>query len=74
MNKKTTPKPEQLQSKFYDQLVITKIPVSLYLINGIRLTGVIENHDQFTVLVQNKTGGSTQMVYKAAISTVLPNQ
>lgn len=72
MNKKQTPKPEQLQNQFYDQLVITKIPVSMYLINGIRLSGVIENHDQFTVLIQNKTGGSNQMVYKAAISTVLP--
>lgn len=74
MNKKTASKPESLQNKFYDQLVIIKVPVSMYLINGIRLSGVIEAHDQFTVLIQNKAGGANQMVYKAAISTVLPNQ
>lgn len=72
-NNTQSQKPHLLQDAFLNQIIGAQIPVSMYLINGIRLIGVLVNHDRYTVLIQNKSGGSSQMVYKAAISTVLPN-
>ena len=45
------------------------IPVSIYLVNGIKLQGQIESFDQFVVVLKNSVN---QMVYKHAISTVVP--
>ena len=47
------------------------IPVSIYLVNGIKLQGQIESFDQYVVLLRNTV---TQMVYKHAISTVVPTR
>ena len=46
-----------------------RVPVSVYLVNGIKLQGTIESFDQFVVLLRNTV---SQMVYKHAISTVVP--
>ena len=46
-----------------------RVPVSIYLVNGIKLQGQIESFDQFVVLLKNSV---SQMVYKHAISTVVP--
>ena len=45
------------------------VPVSIYLVNGIKLQGNIESFDQYVVLLRNTV---TQMVYKHAISTIVP--
>jgi host factor-I protein len=45
------------------------VPVSIYLVNGIKLQGQVESFDQYVVLLKNTV---TQMVYKHAISTVVP--
>ena len=47
------------------------MPVSIYLVNGIKLQGQIESFDQFVVLLKNTV---SQMVYKHAISTVVPSR
>jgi host factor-I protein len=47
------------------------IPVAIYLVNGIKLQGQIESFDQYVVLLRNTV---TQMVYKHAISTVVPTR
>ena len=47
------------------------VPVSIYLVNGIKLQGHIESFDQYVVLLRNTV---TQMVYKHAISTVVPGR
>ena len=46
-----------------------KVPVSIYLVNGIKLQGTVDSFDQFVVLLKNSV---SQMVYKHAISTVVP--
>jgi host factor-I protein len=46
-----------------------RVPVSIYLVNGIKLQGQIDSFDQFVVLLKNSV---SQMVYKHAISTVVP--
>ena len=60
-----------LQDPYLNFLRKERIPVSVYLVNGIKLQGQIESFDQFVVLLKNTV---SQMVYKHAISTVVPTQ
>src|SRR5579871_5430867 len=60
-----------LQDPFLNSLRKEKIPVSIYLVNGIKLQGMIESFDQFVVLLKNTV---SQMVYKHAISTIVPSR
>jgi host factor-I protein len=60
---------QTLQDPFLNTLRKEKVPVSIYLVNGIKLQGQIESFDQFVVLLKNSV---SQMVYKHAISTVVP--
>ncbi|MFI4954632.1 MAG: RNA chaperone Hfq [Gammaproteobacteria bacterium] len=58
-----------LQDPFLNTLRKEKIPVAIYLVNGIKLQGHVEAFDQFVVLLKNTV---SQMVYKHAISTIVP--
>jgi host factor-I protein len=60
-----------LQDPFLNTLRKEKVPVSIYLVNGIKLQGLIESFDQFVVLLKNTV---SQMVYKHAISTIVPSR
>jgi host factor-I protein len=60
---------QSLQDPFLNALRREKVPVSIYLVNGIKLQGQVESFDQFVVLLKNSV---SQMVYKHAISTVVP--
>jgi host factor-I protein len=62
-------KGQSLQDPFLNILRKERIPVSVYLVNGIKLQGQIESFDQFVVLLKNNV---SQMIYKHAISTVVP--
>ena len=62
-------KGQVLQDPFLNALRKEKVPVSIYLVNGIKLQGTIDSFDQFVVLLKNSV---SQMVYKHAISTVVP--
>ena len=62
-------KGQLLQGPFLNILRKEHIPVSIYLVNGIKLQGHIDSFDQYVVLLKNSV---TQMVYKHAISTVVP--
>ncbi|GAB6100755.1 RNA chaperone Hfq [Halanaerocella petrolearia] len=59
-----------LQDKFLNQARRADIKVTIFLVNGVRLSGKIEGFDNFTVVVQTDKG--QQLVYKHAISTVVP--
>jgi host factor-I protein len=63
------PKGQSLQDPFLNALRKERIPVSIFLVNGIKLQGQIESFDQFVVLLKNNV---SQMIYKHAISTVVP--
>lgn len=62
-------KGHSLQDPYLNVLRKERIPVSIYLVNGIKLQGQVESFDQFVVLLKNTV---SQMVYKHAISTVVP--
>ena len=62
-------KGQSLQEPFLNALRKERVPVSIFLVNGIKLQGQIESFDQFVVLLKNTV---SQMVYKHAISTVVP--
>ncbi len=62
-------KGQSLQDPFLNMLRKEKVPVSIYLVNGIKLQGQVDSFDQFVVLLKNSVN---QMVYKHAISTIVP--
>jgi len=64
-------KGQLLQDPFLNALRREHVPVSIYLVNGIKLQGQIESFDQYVVLLRNTV---TQMVYKHAISTIVPGR
>ena len=64
-------KGQSLQDPFLNALRRERVPVSIYLVNGIKLQGQIDSFDQFVVLLRNSIN---QMVYKHAISTVVPSR
>ena len=64
-------KGQTLQEPFLNALRKERVPVSIYLVNGIKLTGQVDSFDQFVVLLRNSVN---QMVYKHAISTIVPSK
>jgi host factor-I protein len=60
-----------LQDSFLNELRKDKVPVSIFLINGIKLHGVVDHFDSHVIMLKNAV---TQMVYKHAISTVVPTR
>ena len=64
-------KGQSLQDPFLNALRKDRIPVSIYLVSGIKLQGQIDSFDQFVILLRNTV---SQMIYKSAISTVVPSR
>ena len=64
-----TSKAQTLQDPFLNALRKERIQVSIYLVNGIKLQGYVESFDQYVILLRNTV---TQMVYKHAVSTIVP--
>jgi host factor-I protein len=71
IRRKAMSKGQNLQDPFLNLLRKERVPVSIFLVNGIKLQGQIESFDQFVVLLKNTV---SQMVYKHAISTVVPSR
>jgi host factor-I protein len=65
-------KNQNLQDTFLNSLRKTKTPLTIFLVNGVKLQGVITWFDNFCVLL--KRDGMSQLVYKHAISTIMPSQ
>lgn len=64
-------KGHSLQDPYLNALRKERVPVSIYLVSGIKLQGQIESFDQFVILLRNSV---SQMIYKHAISTVVPSR
>ena len=62
-------KSQVLQEPFLNALRKEKIPVSIYLVNGIKLQGQVDSFDQYVIILKNTVN---QMVYKHAVSTIVP--
>ena len=63
---------QNLQDTFLNHVRKTKIPVTVFLINGVKLQGIITWFDSFCVLLRRE--GQSQLIYKHAISTIMPSQ
>ena len=61
-----------LQDTFLNSVRKSKNPVTLFLVNGVKLQGVITWFDNFSILLRRD--GTSQLVYKHAISTIMPTQ
>lgn len=64
-------KVQSLQDPYLNVLRRERVPVSVYLVNGIKLQGQIESFDAFVILLRNNI---SQMVYKHAVSTIVPSR
>jgi len=64
-------KSQSLQDNYLNQLRKDKIPVVIYLTNGVRLKGVVKAFDNFVILVKE---ASQQLIYKHAVSTIVPEK
>ncbi len=67
-----TDKNQNLQDAFLNNVRKSKIPLTIFLVNGIKLQGVVTWFDNFCVLLRRD--GHSQLVYKHAISTIMPGQ
>lgn len=63
-------KPQNLQDTFLNHVRKTKVPVTVFLVNGVKLQGIITWFDNFCLLLRRD--GVSQLVYKHAISTIMP--
>ncbi len=63
---------QNLQDLFLNSVRKSKTPLTIFLINGVKLTGVVTSFDNFCVLLRRD--GHSQLVYKHAISTIMPSQ
>ncbi|WP_138934164.1 RNA chaperone Hfq [Roseovarius arcticus] len=63
---------QNLQDVFLNEVRKTKTPVTVFLINGVKLQGVITWFDNFCILLRRD--GQSQLVYKHAVSTIMPSQ
>lgn len=67
----TTNKSQALQDSYLNQLRKEKMPVVVYLTNGVRLKGVIKGFDNFVIVLKDAT---QQLIYKHAVSTIMPER
>jgi host factor-I protein len=67
----TNSKSQSLQDNYLNQLRKDKIPVVIYLTNGVRLKGVVKAFDNFVILIKETT---QQLIYKHAVSTIVPEK
>ena len=65
-------KAQNVQDVFLNHLRKTKTPVTIFLVNGVKLQGIVTWFDNFCVLLRRD--GQSQLVYKHAISTIMPGQ
>ncbi len=64
-------KSQSLQDNYLNQLRKDKMPVVIYLTNGVRLKGVVKAFDNFVILLKEST---QQLIYKHAVSTIVPER
>ena len=67
-------KGHSLQDPYLTLLRKGRVPVFIFLVNGIKLQGQVESFDQYVILLKNTANQISQMVYKHAISTVVPSR
>ena len=60
-----------LQDSFLNQIIKDNIPVSIYLLNGIKLQGQVQSFDQYVIVL---SGSTPQLIYKHSVSTIVPSQ
>lgn len=64
-------KPQNLQDQFLNLLRKNKIPVTMFLVKGVKLQGIVTWFDNFSILLRRD--GQSQLVYKHAVSTIMPS-
>jgi host factor-I protein len=63
-----------LQDQYLNNLRKDEIKISIYLVNGIKLSGVVDSFDQYVIILKDVENTVTQMIYKHAVSTIVPSK
>lgn len=63
---------QKLQDRMLSQFVQTKIPLTIFTTNGVKIQGIMTSYDAFTVTLQGQTDGRQNVLFKSAVSTIVP--
>ena len=62
----------KLQERLLNQVISTKVPVTIFTTNGVKMQGLITSYDAYTVALQGQGDGRQNILFKSAISTIVP--
>jgi host factor-I protein len=62
----------KLQERLLNQFVSTKVPVTIFTTNGVKMQGLITSYDAFTITLQGQGDGRQSVLFKSAVSTIVP--
>ncbi|MBT2293628.1 RNA chaperone Hfq [Paenibacillus albidus] len=62
----------KLQERLLSQFVSTKVPVTIFTTNGVKMQGLITSYDAFTISLQGQGDGRQNVLFKSAVSTIVP--
>ncbi|GGF84866.1 RNA-binding protein Hfq [Paenibacillus albidus] len=62
----------KLQERLLSQFISTKVPVTIFTTNGVKMQGLITSYDAFTISLQGQGDGRQNVLFKSAVSTIVP--
>ncbi|AIQ29521.1 MULTISPECIES: RNA chaperone Hfq [Paenibacillus] len=62
----------KLQERLLNQCISTKVPVTIFTTNGVKMQGLVTSYDAYTITLQGQGDGRQNVLFKSAVSTVVP--
>lgn len=62
----------KLQERMLNQFISTKVPVTIFTTNGVKMQGVVTSYDAFTITLQGQGDNRQNVLFKSAVSTIVP--
>jgi len=62
----------KLQERLLNQFISTKVPVTIFTTNGVKMQGLVTSYDAFTITLQSQGDGRQSVLFKSAVSTIVP--
>ncbi|KGE16755.1 RNA chaperone Hfq [Paenibacillus wynnii] len=62
----------KLQERLLNQFISTKVPVTIFTTNGVKMQGLVTSYDAFTITLHGQGDGRQNVLFKSAVSTIVP--
>lgn len=62
----------KLQERMLNQFISTKVPVTIFTTNGVKMQGIVTSYDAFTITLQGQGDSRQNVLFKSAVSTIVP--